>query len=262
MELNLNGQRALVTGSSKGLGFAVARLLLEEGALVAVNSRDPGRLEQAADELRTISGQVAELPGDLTEPNVPGAVVEAAADAFGGLDILITNAGGPPPGSFESFDDPAWDDAVDLSFMLHVRLIRAALPHLRRSNAPSILTVTSFTVRQPLENLVLSNSVRAATVGLTKSLAQELAPDRIRVNSILPGWTRTDRVIQLMHNRAAAKGTTAEAETAALEEEIPLGKMGEPADFARAACFLVSPAAAYITGALLLVDGGFVNSLP
>jgi len=262
MELKLKDKRALVTGSSKGLGFAVARLLLEEGARVAVNGRDPGRLERAADELRTISGRVAELPGDLTDPNVPGALVEAATVAFGGLDILITNAGGPPPGTFESFDDPAWDDAVDLSFLLHVRLVRAALPHLRRSDAPSILTVTSFTVRQPLENLVLSNSVRAATVGLTKSLAQELAPDRIRVNSILPGWTRTDRVIQLMRNRAAAKGTTPEAETAALEAEIPLGKMGEPVDFARAACFLVSPAAAYITGALLLVDGGFVNSLP
>jgi 3-oxoacyl-[acyl-carrier protein] reductase len=262
MELNLTGKRALVTGSSRGLGFAAVRLLLEEGCRVAVNGRDPGRVEAAVSDLGGSPGSVIGLPGDLTEPDVPAGLVESAAAAFGGLDILITNAGGPPAGAFESFDDAAWAAAVDLSFLLHVRLVRAALPFMRRSGAPAILTVTSFTVRQPLENLILSNSIRAATVGLTKSLAQELAPDGIRVNSILPGWTRTDRVVQLMRSRAEVKGTSAQEEEAALDREIPLGRIGKPEEFARAACFLVSPAASYITGVLLLVDGGFVNSLP
>ena len=262
MELNLTGKRALVTGSSKGLGFAAARQLLEEGCRVAINGRDPERVERAVSELKGLSESVLGLPGDLTDPGVPAGLVDSAAAAFGGLDILITNAGGPPAGAFESFDDPAWEAGVNLSFLLHVRLIRGALPYLRLSDASAILTVTSFTVRQPLENLILSNSIRAATVGLTKSLAQELAPDGIRVNSILPGWTRTDRVVQLLRARAEAKGTTEQEEAAALERDIPLGRLGEPEEFAHAACFLVSPAASYITGVLLLVDGGVVNSLP
>jgi 3-oxoacyl-[acyl-carrier protein] reductase len=262
MELNLSGMRALVTGSSKGLGFSTARLLLQEGARVAINGRDRERLDEAVDQLRSVSGNVIGLPGDLTDPEVPRSLVDSAAASFGGIDILVTNAGGPPAGGFESFDDEAWDLAVDLSFLVHVRLIRAALPHLRLSESPSILTVTSFTVRQPLDNLVLSNSVRAATVGLTKSLARELASDGIRVNSILPGWTKTDRVVQLMRTRAENKRTSEAEETALLAKEIPLGRMGRPEEFAQAACFLVSPAASYITGVLLLVDGGVVNSLP
>ena len=140
--------------------------------------------------------------------------------------------------------------------MSHVRLIRAALPHLRKSSAASVLTVTSMSVKQPLANLVLSNSVRAATVGLTKSLALELGKDGIRFNSILPGWTETERVTQLMTARAAANHSTVEAEIAKQSQESPLGRMGQPAEFANAAAFLVSPAASYITGVMLTVDGG------
>jgi len=180
-------------------------------------------------------------------------------DVFGGLDILITNAGGPPAGSFESFDEEVWGKAVDLSFMDHVRLIRAALPHLRKSIAPSVLTVTSFTVKQPMLNLTLSNSIRLATIGLTKSLALELGGEGIRFNSILPGWTETERVQDLMSFRAKNNNSTVDEEIYKQSADIPLGRMGKPEEFANAAVFLVSPTASYITGVMLQVDGGLIK---
>ena len=182
--------------------------------------------------------------------------MEASASALGGLDILVCNSGGPPAGSFESFDEAAWQKAIDLSFLSHVRLIRAALPHLRKSNSASVLTVTSYSTKQPIPNLVLSNSIRLATIGLTKSLALELGRDGIRFNSILPGWTETERVVDLMTFRAKQNGTTVEEEIAKQSQESPLGRMGKPEEFANAAVFLVSPAASYITGVMLTVDGG------
>ena len=176
--------------------------------------------------------------------------------ALGGLDILVTNAGGPPPGKFESFDEATWQKAIDLSLMSHVRLIRAALPYLRKSKAASVLTITSYSVKQPVPNLVLSNSIRAATVSLTKTLALELGSEGIRFNSILPGWTKTERVVELMTDRAQMKGTTIEEEIHKQAQESPFGRMAEPQEFANVAVFLVSPAASYLTGVMLLVDGG------
>ena len=189
----------------------------------------------------------------------PERLVGETISAFGGLDILITNAGGLP-GAFESFDEATWQKAVDTSFMSHVRLIRAALPHLRKSSTPSVLTMTSYTVKQPLPNLVLSNSVRAATVGLTKSLALDLGKEGIRFNSIMPGWTMTERVQDLMAFRAKNNNTTVEEEIAKQTSEIPLGRMGEPQEFANTAVFLVSPAASYIHGIALAVDGGVIKA--
>jgi 3-oxoacyl-[acyl-carrier protein] reductase len=174
--------------------------------------------------------------------------------------ILITNAGGPPAGSFETFDEATWQKAVDTSFMSHVRLIRAALPHLRKSSTPSVLTITSYVVKEPVRNLVLSNSVRAATVGLTKSLALDLGKEGIRFNSIMPGWTMTERVKELMAFRAKNSGTTVEEETEKQTTEIPLGRMGRPQEFANAAAFLVSPAASFIHGVALAVDGGILKA--
>jgi 3-oxoacyl-[acyl-carrier protein] reductase len=232
MNLQLKNKIALITGASRGLGFAAAKILAEEGARVAINARDPEKLTHAA--------------ADLTK----------LGDQWGGLDILVTNAGGPPPGAFDSFNDTDWQKAVELSLMVHVRLIRAALPWLKQSKTPAVLTVTSYSVKQPIPNLVLSNAVRAATVGLTKSLALELGGDGIRFNSILPGWTETERVTKLMEARAKANGTTIEAEIAKQAQESPLGRMGKPEEFGRAAAFLVSPAASYITGMMLTVDGG------
>jgi len=251
MDLHLNGKRALITGASRGLGFAAAQALAAEGARVALNSRGEQKLRAAADAL----GGVA-LPGDITAPGVAQQIVSAAAQAPGGLDILITNAGGPPAGAFESFDDEAWQRGIDASLMSHVRLIRAALPFLRQSSAAAVLTITSYAVKQPIPNLVLSNAIRAATVGLTKTLALELGAEGIRFNSILPGWTETERVTELMGFRARQNGTTPAEEIAKQMRECPLGRMARPEEFAAPAVFLVSPAASYITGVMLTVDGG------
>ena len=260
MDLNLSGKIALVTGASRGLGYASALQLSREGARVAINSRDAVKLHAAARQIEAETSQsVLALPGDVVDPAVPTQLVSQTISALGGLDILICNAGGPPPGTFESFDDPAWQKAVELSFLNQVRLIRAALPYLKKSKAASILTVTSMSVKQPLANLVLSNSIRAATVGLTKSLAMELGPLGIRVNSILPGWTETERVTQLLGVRAAENQTTIEEELTKVAKDSPLGRIGTPQEFAYAATFLVSPAASYITGVMLTVDGGMVK---
>jgi 3-oxoacyl-[acyl-carrier protein] reductase len=257
MNLHLKDKRALVTGASRGLGYAVALGLAHEGCRVAINSRDAEKISKAANILAQETGaQVISLAGDVTAPEVVQKIIAEVVHVFGGLDILVTNAGGPPAGAFESFDEATWQKAIDLSFMSHVRLIRAALPHLRQSKAASVLTMTSYSVKQPIPNLVLSNSIRAATVGLTKSLALELGKDGIRFNSILPGWTETERVVELMSFRAKQNGTTVEEEIAKQSKDSPLGRMGTPEEFANAAVFLVSPAASYITGVMLTVDGG------
>jgi 3-oxoacyl-[acyl-carrier protein] reductase len=257
MDLQLKDKRALVTGASRGLGYATALALAKEGCRVAINSRDETKISAAANAIAGATGeQVLGLPGDVSGPDVPEQIVGETVRMLGGLDILICNAGGPPAGAFESFDEATWQKAIDLSLMSHVRLIKAALPHLRQSPAASVLTVTSYSVKQPIQNLVLSNSIRAATVGLTKSLALELGKDGIRFNSILPAWTETERVVDLMGFRARQNGTTVEEEFAKQSKDSPLGRMGRPEEFANAAVFLVSPAASYITGVMLTVDGG------
>lgn len=261
MDLGLQGKRALITGSSRGLGFAIALALAGEGCEVAVNSRSLENARKAAEKIsaQTTSRAVA-IAGDVMDPKIPSDIVRRSVEALGGLDILVTNSGGPPAGRFEDFDDAAWTQAVDLVFLSHVRLIRAALPSLRQSSTPSVLTITSYSVKQPIPNLVLSNSVRAATVGLTKTLALELGSDGIRFNSILPAWTLTERVIELMEHRARINGTTVEEEMSRQAKDSPLGRMGTPEEFAKAAVFLVSPAASYITGVMLTVDGGMYKA--
>jgi 3-oxoacyl-[acyl-carrier protein] reductase len=185
----------------------------KKAPVVTVNSRRQEKADEAAHRIAAETGaQVTGLAGDVSNRSVPSRLVEQAVQAMGGLDILVTNAGGPPPGAFESFDDDTWLKAIDLSFMDHVRLIRAALPHLRQSDSAAVLTITSYSVKQPIANLVLSNSIRAATIGLTKTLALELGGDGIRFNSILPAWTETERIYDLMQSRAQQKGTSLEDE--------------------------------------------------
>ncbi len=260
MDLQLTGKRALITGASQGLGYAAAHLLAAEGCAVAINSRDPQKIRAAAETITAETGAPAHaLPANLADPAAITQLVADAAAALGGLDLLVTNAGGPPSGPFEALDDAAWQSAIDLSLMAHVRLIRAALPHLRQSPAASILTITSYSVKQPIPNLMLSNSIRLATIGLTKTLSQELGPEGIRVNSILPGWTETERVHELMAARAARSGETPAEQLARQARESALGRMATPEEFARAAVFLLSPAASYITGVMLPVDGGIVK---
>jgi 3-oxoacyl-[acyl-carrier protein] reductase len=257
MDLGLKDKKAMVTGASRGLGYAIAKTLIDEGCHVAINSRTSAKINASAEALSKGSRvKVFGLAGDVTQPKVPEELVQAAEEKLGGLDILVCNAGGPPPGAFESFDETTWQKAIDLSFMSHVRLIKAALPCLRKSKSASVLTVTSYSVKQPIPNLVLSNSIRAATVGLTKSLALELGRDGIRFNSILPAWTETERVGELMSARAKINGTTVEEEISRQSKESALGRMASPQEFANAAVFLISPAASYITGVMLTVDGG------
>ena len=256
MDLGLKGKIALLTGASSGLGFATAQTLAAEGVRLAINSRNAEKLEKARAELAETGAEVFTLPGDLSDPATPASLVKATLAAYGGLDLLFTNAGGPPPMRFEDVDDAVWQSAVELAFLSHVRLIRAALPALRQSEAPAVLTVTSVSVKQPIPALVLSNSVRAATVGLTKTLALELGEDGIRFNSILPSWTQTERVEKLLADRSQRNGTTREQEIEKQNQQSALGRMATPQEFANAAAFLLSPAASYITGVMLTVDGG------
>jgi 3-oxoacyl-[acyl-carrier protein] reductase len=257
MDLGLKNKRALVTGSSRGLGYATASLLAKEGCKVAINSRDEGKVKAAAEKIQRETGsQVIGFAGDASLSDVIEKLIQRTVDVFGGLDILVTNTGGPTSGSIDTLDEAAWQKGIDLCLMAHVRLIKAALPHLRKSDSASVLTITSYSVKQPIPNLLISNSVRAATVGLTKTLALELGKEGIRLNSILPGWTETERVTELMTARAKANNSSVEEETRKQLEQSALGRIGQPVEFANAAVFLVSPAASYITGVMLNVDGG------
>jgi 3-oxoacyl-[acyl-carrier protein] reductase len=262
MDLKLQDRVAFVAGASKGLGAATARQLASEGARVAINSRDAVRLAATAEAIRAETGaQVLPVPGDVT---VPADVIRAVAEtvrAFGGLDVLVTNSGGPPAGGFDDFDDAGWQAAINLQFMSVVRLVRAALPYLRQSTAPAVLTITSISVKQPISNLILSNSIRMAVVGLTKSLALDLGKAGIRCNSILPASTSTDRIQTLFRDRAARNGTTMEEEEHKAAVETALGRIADPEEFANVAAFLCSPAASYLTGVMLNFDGGMYRAV-
>lgn len=257
MDLGLNGKKAFIGGSSRGLGYAAAKILAEEGCHVVLNGRDKTKLDQAVAKINQgSSGKASQVVGDAADPNQPKRLIRESVEILGGLDLLVTNTGGPPAGKFDSFDEETWQRAINLAFMSHVRLINEALPHLKESNFASVLTVTSYSVKQPIPNLVLSNSIRSATVGLTKSLALELGADGIRFNSILPGWTKTERVTEIMQQRADLNGSSVEEEIEKITGASPLGRMATPDEFGRAAAFLLSPAASYITGVMLTVDGG------
>ena len=257
MDLGLKGKKAFVGGSSRGLGFATARILAEEGCQIVLNGRDSGKLEQAVAKITSDTAVKASyVVGDAADPVQPKKLIQEAAEIMGGLDLLVTNTGGPPSGKFESFDENTWQRAIDLAFMSHVRFINNALPYLKESSHASVVTVTSYSVKQPIPNLVLSNSIRSATIGLTKTLALELGSDGIRFNSILPGWTETERVVEIMQHRAEVNESTVEEEIKKIAAASPLGRMGTPDEIGRAAVFLLSPAASYITGVMLTVDGG------
>lgn len=260
MDLGLNNKIALVTGASRGLGFAIARTLAREGAKVCINARNMQNLVAAAEQIFSQTNQrVTYLAGDISQPSTAEQIISQTIEHFGSLDLLVSNAGGPQPGAFEILGDQAWQSAFELTLMNHVRLIRAALPYLKQSPSASVLTVTSYSAKQPIPNLVLSNSLRAAAIGLTKTLALELGNQSIRFNSILPAWTETERVYELMRNRAEVNQTSIEEEIRLQSQESPLGRMGTPQEFANAAVFLLSPAASYLTGVMLSVDGGMIK---
>jgi 3-oxoacyl-[acyl-carrier protein] reductase len=258
MDLGLRGRAAFVAASSRGMGLAIARTFAAEGADVAMCARGAGVLAAAAESVRAFGTRVVAHPADLTDASQVSDVVARAAAELGRLDCLIVNAGGPPAGTFETLDDDAWRAAFELTMMSAVRLVRAALPHLRQSDAASIVFVSSYSVRQPVTGLTLSNAIRTGVAGLAKTLAFELAPS-IRVNTLLPGNIATDRAMSLARTRATGGRSVDDvlAETAAA---IPAGRYGEPDEFARVAVFVASPAASYVNGTTIPVDGAIIRA--
>jgi len=257
VDLFLKDKIALITASSKGLGFATAKQLVLEGAIVIINGRNEKTLSNAKRQLDSLpESRVIAVAGDVSHPDFSDRLMKEIQYHFDGLDILITNAGGPPAGSLDDFSIEDWEKAINTTLLSHVRLIQAAKPLLLKSPTPSILTITSAAVKQPMPNMILSNSIRSATVGLTKSLANEFGPSGIRVNSILPGWTDTERVHDLLNTRAQFNHSSIEEEYQKQALESPLRRIGKPEEFARVATFLVSPVASYLNGVMLVVDGG------
>lgn len=256
MDLGLDGARALVGGGSSGLGLAVGTALAGEGARVALAARPSERLDAAAGG---IDGSVA-VAVDLESEDGPGSAVNRAVESFGGLDLVLVNSGGPSPGGFEQMDEAAWQRATDGTLLGAVRLVRAALPHLRHSDRPAILVILSSSAREPIPGLTASNTIRPGLVGLIKSLSAEVAP--IRINGLAPGRFLTPRNDEVEKATAARTGQTTEEVRAGLVARIPLGRLGDPAELGRLAAFLLSPAASFITGAIVPVDGGMVKGLP
>ncbi|HEX5148532.1 MAG TPA: SDR family oxidoreductase [Candidatus Limnocylindrales bacterium] len=250
MDLGLTNRRFLVGGASSGLGAAVAGVLAAEGARVAAASRSG----------RAVGPDVVPLALDLSDPDGPRLAVQGAVRELGGLDGLVVNSGGPPGGTFAALDETAWERAIAGTLQSTIRLIREALPHLREGHDPAIAVILSSSVREPIPGLVTSNVLRPGLAGLIKSLVGEIAP--IRINGVAPGRFDTARVRSLDETRAAETGSTVEEVQAQTRARIPLGRYGDPIELGRVVAFLLSPAASYLDGVILAVDGGMIRSLP
>lgn len=262
MDLGLAGRVAMVAGASKGLGFAVARALAAESAKVSIGSRDGAALEAAGEEIRRATGaDILAMEADMGSLQAIERWRDATRERWGGIDMVFVNTGGPPPGAFDAFDDPAWQRAFELQLLSAVRLVRATVPSMRTRGGGSIIFSTSSSVEEPIPNLLLSNVFRAAVAGLAKTLAGELAREGIRVNVAIPGRLDTDRVRELDAMNARISGTGAAEQKSKHVASIPMGRYGEPPEYANAVVFLLSPAAGYITGANLRIDGGIIRSV-
>lgn len=262
MNLGLTNKIALVCAASQGLGFAVADEIAAEGAYVVICSRSEENINRAAAAIREKSGaEVLAVAGDLSVPADIERIFGTAVEKFGRVDILVTNGGGPPAGSFDSLSGATWDDAVRVVLSSVVELTRLVLPGMKERGWGRILNVTSIASKQPVDNLMLSNSLRAAVTGFAKTLANEVAASGITVNNILPGYTRTDRLVELFDFIAEKEGILTDQVVARWESEIPMRRLGDPKEFAALAAFLVSERASYITGSSIAVDGGWIKSL-
>ena len=259
MDLGLKGKVAMVAGASRGLGFGVAQALAQEGAIVSIAPRDEAAIRAAAERLGT--KDVLATPVDVRSSEGIRRWTTATEDTFGGIDLLFANSGGPPSGAVLSFDDEAWQSAVELLLFSALRMVRATVPSMETRGGGAILMSTSSSVKEPIQNLGLSTVVRASVSALAKTLAIELAPMKIRVNQIVPGRIDTDRVRQLDEISGQKQGVSAEQAKAKSITAIPSGRYGRPEEFGRVAAFLLSNAASYMTGATVQVDGGLIRSV-
>jgi len=260
MDMQLAGKTALVTAGSKGMGRAIAIAFAREGMNVAVSARGQESLDAALAEIQGHGDGAIAIQGDVSDPGDIERMVARTAREFGGIDVLVVNAGGPPGMQFDRAGDTEWESAFHLTLMSAVRLIRAALPHLTRSSG-SIITIESISVKQPVRGLLLSNAIRPAVIGLAKTLADEVGPSGVRINNILPGMIMTDRARSLAQARADQSGRSLDDVIAETESNIPVGRYGEPEEIANLALFLASSVSSYITGTSILCDGGLYRGL-
>ena len=262
MDFGLKGKVALVAAASRGLGRAVAEEVATEGASLVICARGADALEAARDQIAQATGAaVLAVPADLSSAEDISRVIQLSVEKFGRIDILVTNAGGPPAGRFESLSAEQWEAATRLTLFSALELTRQVLPGMKERKWGRILNITSIAVKQPVDNLILSNSLRAAVTGFARTLANEVAGDGITVNNIMPGYTRTERQEELSRMMAEKEGIHPSDFTARWEKEIPMSRLGDPREFAALAAFLVSERASYITGTSIPVDGGWIKSL-
>ena len=262
MNLGLKGKRAIVMAASRGLGNACARALAQEGCHLVICSRDEGRIKAAADAIsRDTQTPVHALASDVSGEHEAQRLVDAAVTHFGGLDIVVHNAGGPPAGEFLGMTEAQWQKAFEQNMLSFARMVRAAVPELKRAGGGRILTIASSSVKQPIPNLVLSNALRAGVWGLAKTLSRELGPDKILVNVIAPGRIQTERIEELDQANASKSGKPIDEVKRASVASVPVGRIGRPEELANLVVFLASDAASYISGQAIFVDGGAGTSL-
>jgi 3-oxoacyl-[acyl-carrier protein] reductase len=262
MNLGLKGKRALVLAASRGLGYACARGLAQEGCDLVICSRDEQRIQAAAAQIRADTGaRVEALSADVSSPAQAERLVAAAVAAYGGLEILVHNAGGPPAGGFSAATEPQWVQAFEQNLMSLVRVAHAAVPEMKKAGYGRVLTIASSSIKQPIPNLVLSNAFRAGVWGLAKTMSQELAPHGILVNVIAPGRISTERIEELDMANASRTGKPVDEVRKASVASIPIGRLGNPEEFANLVVFLASERASYISGQGIFVDGAAGTAL-
>lgn len=262
MDLDLKNKVALVAAASRGLGSAVAWALAREGTKLVICARDKNTLEKTADNIFLETGvSVFPLAVDLSDKDQVDWLVDETFDLFGRVDILVTNAGGPPPGNFEDMSDAMWEKAIQTNVMSAIRLSRAVIPSMQKQKWGRIIHMTSAAVKQPIPGLTLSNVLRPSIMGLTKSLAQELAPYNVLVNAVCPGYFRTDRLEEIIRDKARESNQSVETVVKNMLGQIPMGRLGKPEELADLIVFLASERASYITGSFIQVDGGFVKAM-
>ncbi len=256
MELGLSGKVAVVTAGSKGIGFAVAEEFAKEGMKIVLNSRSEENLDKAREKLSRYGVEIVTVPGDLKDPKTTEKIHDECIGNFGKADVLFINSGGPRPGGFFDVTEKDWRDSFELNFLSAQRLVRLFAPGMMERKWGRIIFLTSISVRNPIPNLILSNAVRMAVTGMMKTLSRELAPHGITVNAVAPGYTLTDRVKQLLEDRAKREGRSYEEVLKDLSREIPIGRPADPSEIAAVVAFLASERASFLTGQTIVVDGG------